>query len=137
MEESIIHFPGWEDRAALLCRSVYGHFYHKDKIKRWKAQLDFQELLYGIITASGHPAGADKTQALERARSHMAEHYADELTMDQLAGIAELSPKYFAEVFRKAYGLSTMEYLTQIRLNKAKQLILGTGGRLRDVAHQV
>lgn len=135
--ESVIQFPGWEDRAALICRSIYDHFYHKGKLKRWKAQLDFQELLYGIITASVHPVGTDKTQALERARSHMEEHYADELTMDQLAGIAELSPKYFAEVFRKAYGLSAMEYLTQIRLNKAKQLILGTGGRLRDVAHQV
>ncbi len=137
LTERIIHFTGWEDRAASLCRCVYDQFYHKDNLKRWRAQLDFQELLYGMLTASVHPGGTDKTQALERARSFMEEHYGDELTMDQLAGIAELSPKYFAEVFKKTYGTSVMEFLTQIRLNKAKQLMLGTGGRLRDVAHQV
>lgn len=125
------------DRLSLLCRSIYDHFRSDEEFKQWRAQLVFQEMLLELLSLSCLNAKCDKTQGLERTREYMDNHYNQELAIDQLAGMAELSPKYYMDMFKKAYGLSAMEYLAQVRLNKAKQLMLGSGRILKEVAHMV
>ncbi|KKO51091.1 AraC family transcriptional regulator [Paenibacillus sp. DMB20] len=125
------------DRLNLLCRSVYECFYHTGEIKRWRAQLDFQELLYEFFSELGERRTGSRKQGLELAKSYIDEHFFEDLTMEHLAGIAELSPNYFADVFKKTYGRSVMDYLTQTRMDKAKKLMLGSDCLLREVAHSV
>lgn len=119
------------------CSSLYEYFHSGNRMKRWRAQLDFQELLYTMITESVSGQSEGKRQALERAKDYMHEHYEEELTLDQLADLAGFSPKYFAEVFKNAYGHTPMDYLSGIRMNKAKLLLLRSEPLLREVAHQV
>ncbi|UNK17546.1 AraC family transcriptional regulator [Paenibacillus sp. N3/727] len=125
------------DRLSLFCRSIYEHFRSDDDFKQWRAQLDFQELLQEMLFLGNLNVKSDKTQGLERSREYMDNHYHEELTIDQLAGMAELSPKYYMDMFKKTYSLSAMEYLAQVRMNKAKQLMLGSGRILKEVAHMV
>ncbi|MGV7801935.1 AraC family transcriptional regulator, partial [Mycobacterium kansasii] len=73
----------------------------------------------------------DKRQALERVKEYIEDHYDEDLTIEQLANLSELSPKYFVEVYKKTYGHSAMDYLAHVRLNKAKQLMLGSDSLLR------
>ncbi len=136
--EGIIRLSTVEDRTHQGIFSIYQNFRHPEVLKQWRAQIQFQEILHGILKASEQSAeNYNKARTLEITRLYMEEHYGEDLTTDQLAGIAELSPKYFSEVFKKTYGSSVMEFLTQIRMNKAKQLMLGTDRLLREVAHQV
>lgn len=124
-------------RLILQCSSLRELVRHPDEFKRWRAQIDFQEMVYGILTAHRQNRKNDKTQALEQVKNFLEEHYGEEISVDQLAAMVELSPKYFAEVFKKTYGSGVMEYLAQIRMNKAKQLMLGSDLLLREVAHSV
>ncbi|MDN4068580.1 AraC family transcriptional regulator [Paenibacillus vini] len=136
--EGMIGLASAEDRVHHWAFSIYQNSRHQKLLKQWRAQVDFQEMLYEILETSGQSFNnQDKTRILEKTRIYMEEHYGEDLTTEQLAGIAELSPKYFAEVFKKTYGSGVMEFLTQIRMNKAKQLMLGTDRLLREVAHQV
>ncbi len=137
LPQGIVSMTGSEDRIASLCRSIYENSRHPDGLKTWRAQIDFQEMLYSILTTWNRGVGNSKTQALEQSKKYMEEHYGEDLSVDQLAGIAELSPKYYAELFKKTYGSSAMDYLTEIRMNKAKQLMLGSDRLLREVAHRV
>lgn len=125
------------DRLNLVCRTLHKEFHSKDPLKQWRVQIDFQELLYTMVAGCGPYAKNDKRQALERVKEYIEEHYNEDLTIDELAGLSELSPKYFVEVYKKTYGHSAMDYLANVRLNKAKQLMLGSDSLLREVAHMV
>ncbi|MEF2967100.1 AraC family transcriptional regulator [Paenibacillus sp. M1] len=137
LPSGIVGTSGSEERIGLVCRSVYENSRHPDALKRWRAQLDFQELLFAILTEYRQKSRTGKTEALERTRGYMEEHFGEELTIVMLAAMAELSPKYYVELFKKTYGVTAMEYLAQIRMNKAKQLMLGTDRLLKEVAHLV
>lgn len=126
-----------EARLILQCSAIREHIRHSDEFRRWRAQIDFQEMMYGILTAHRQNRKNDKTLALDEVKKYLEEHYNEEISVEQLAGMVELSPKYFAEVFKKTYGSGVMEYVARIRMDRAKQLMLGSDLLLREVAHSV
>ncbi|WP_422658116.1 AraC family transcriptional regulator [Paenibacillus sp. EC2-1] len=125
------------DRLNLICRSIYDHSQSDEDFKRWRAQIEFQELLYEMLSSISLQSPSEKKQGLDQTREYIDNHYSDDLTIEQLASIADLSPKYYMDIFKKTYGQSAMEYLAQVRMNKAKQLMLGSQRIVREVAHTV
>jgi len=121
---------------ALLCELIHSYWCNGDELERFRSRLAFQELLFAMLQSSGRPAD-DSHTGLEAARSFMERHYADNLTIEQLARIAEISPKYFVDLFKKTYGVSAMDFLTELRINRAKQFMMQSHAKLRDIAHQV
>ena len=65
----------------------------------------------------------DEETPITRAKEYMQEHYADDLHLDTLAKVAQLSKSYFIRAFRHHAGLAPHAYLIQIRLNRAKTLL--------------
>ena len=49
-----------------------------------------------------------------------------EIKLNDLAEMAYLSPIYFCSVFKEKYGVSPIQYLQSVRLENAKQLLIGT-----------
>lgn len=74
---------------------------------------------------------------LAEIREFMAQHYHEPLSLGQLAGMAGLKPKYFGELFKKTYGQSTMDYLTDLRISRAKQYLQESDYLLREIAQKV
>lgn len=72
---------------------------------------------------------------ISRAREYLAAHYHRNVTLDELAGVAEFSPYHFLRVFRNAIGLTPHVYLTQIRIEAAKRL-LQTGRSIASTAYE-
>ncbi|WP_342561669.1 helix-turn-helix domain-containing protein [Paenibacillus sp. FSL R7-0345] len=70
-------------------------------------------------------------------RAFMASHFHEPLSIEQLAGVAGFRPKYFSELFKKTYGQSPMNYLTDLRISRAKQYLQESGYLLREIAHKV
>ncbi|AIQ53521.1 helix-turn-helix domain-containing protein [Paenibacillus sp. FSL R7-0331] len=74
---------------------------------------------------------------LDSIRAFMAGHFHEPLSIDQLAGMAGLRPKYFGELFKKTYGQSAIDYLTDLRISRAKQYLQESGYLLREIAQKV
>ncbi|MEK4438762.1 AraC family transcriptional regulator [Paenibacillus sp. FSL K6-2862] len=74
---------------------------------------------------------------LAGVKTYMDEHYNEALSIADLAQRANISPKYFVDLFKKTYGLSAMEYLTDLRINRAKRYLKESGYKLRDIALRV
>jgi AraC-like DNA-binding protein/ABC-type Fe3+-citrate transport system substrate-binding protein len=102
----------------------------------FRAQLDFQELLYGLRTGSLQRP-KDMASALERAKHYIEEHYTEALTVEQLAQSADFSSKYFVDLYKKKYGKSALDYAAELRLQQAKRMMAESGAKLRDIAHKV
>ncbi len=68
------------------------------------------------------------------AFEYMQEHMEEEITVAQLATAIHLSKSYFMSSFKKAAGIGAMEYLGQIRINKACTKISETNERISSIA---
>lgn len=62
-------------------------------------------------------------KAVARVREYLHENASQNTTLDELARIAFLSPYHLLRVFRKETGLPPHAYQTQLRIEKAKQLL--------------
>ena len=61
-----------------------------------------------------------------RARDHIRENAANEVRLDDLARAANMSPFHLARLFTRQYGLPPHAYLTQRRLELARDMLLAS-----------
>lgn len=62
--------------------------------------------------------------AMDRTRSYMESHCSESITIEQLARLADLSPKYYVTIFKKMCGKTAIDYLTEVRVYMAMKLML-------------
>jgi AraC-like DNA-binding protein len=75
-------------------------------------------------------------QPIERVRAYLEDYYSQEISLEQLAQIAELSSFHLNRSFRQTFGMPPHAYQIQLRILKAKRLLRQelsiTSGRLRQ-----
>ncbi|MFD0712715.1 AraC family transcriptional regulator [Paenibacillus sp. GCM10027626] len=76
-------------------------------------------------------------EQLDRVKNYLAHHIAHDLTLDELAALANMSKYYLCRLFKKAYGMTPIQYHVSIRLEKAKQMIQFTGQSLTQIADEL
>lgn len=74
--------------------------------------------------------------AVQRARSYLRQHYAANVSLDDLAAEVNLSPYHLVRVFRVEVGVPPHAYLTHVRVEQAKAL-LAAGQPIAQVAADV
>lgn len=74
---------------------------------------------------------------LSKVRQYIEHHYHEAITVIQLAEMAGFNRKYFMELFKKLYGCSPLDYITGLRIERAKRYLVETNFRLREIAHRV
>jgi len=68
---------------------------------------------------------------------HLLEtHYAEPITIDELAKRIHLTPNYISNLFKAHIGESIIDYLTRIRMKRAIQLLKDESVRIYEVAEQ-
>ncbi len=85
-------------------------------------------------------AEAEQTQQEERAITgitrYLQQHLAEEMSLTVLAEVFHLSPQYISQLFKNEIGVGFLAYLTNIRMEKAKKLLLATSLSIAEVAEQ-
>jgi AraC family transcriptional regulator len=71
---------------------------------------------------------------LSRAMDVLRAGFCGEVNLDQLAAEACLSKYHFLRLFRSAYGLSPYQYMQQLRIEKARVLLISSGMSIADLA---
>ncbi len=80
---------------------------------------------------------ASHTQAVERAIQAMHTHLHEVLTLEDLASVAYLSPSHFHRVFHRLIGIPPGEFLSALRLQMARRLLLTTPLSVTDICFEV
>lgn len=70
------------------------------------------------------PPTGKEHRAVQRVREYLEAHYAENVLLDQLAVIANLSPFHLLRAFRAEIGLPPHAYLIQVRVERAKILLM-------------
>ncbi len=85
-----------------------------------------------------HPSTlASRRSAVERVILAMRERMSEELTLEEMADIAFLSPYHFNRIFRRLTGIPPSQFLSALRLEAAKRLLLTTDRRVTDICFEV
>ncbi len=74
---------------------------------------------------------------ISRAKEYIREHYQEELSLGRVAKAVHASSFYFCKMFKKATGLNFTEYVSRIRIEKAKNLLLNPNLRVSQIAFEV
>ena len=85
--------------------------------------------------ASLQPRNAEPV-AITRARKFIQEHQTDDLSLAEVARAVNTSTIYFCKLFKKVTGLNFTEYLSQLRIEKAKNLLLNPNLRVSEIAYE-
>ncbi len=100
-----------------------------------RLHLCLHELLDAILIISPYDSNFfTKDRAIQQAVTYINQHYHLPLTRSFLAQMTGFNESYFSSLFRKETGWSFAEYLNQIRIDKAKHLLLTTTDKLHDIA---
>ena len=87
--------------------------------------------------AAPHVTFAAQTQAVERVIQTMHTHLHEALTLEDLASVACLSPSHFHRVFRRLIGIPPGEFLSALRFQMARRLLLATSLSVTDICFEV
>ncbi|GGA30112.1 AraC family transcriptional regulator [Paenibacillus physcomitrellae] len=107
---------------------------------RFEAQLLFQTLIGKLLKQQEYKQAAFSGSALQAAKLHIESSFRSNLKIEQLAQIANLSPNYFVDQFKKTFGISAMDFLTSIRMKTAKQLMAKAAvhpRKMKEIAAEV
>ena len=68
---------------------------------------------------------------------YLQEHLEEDVSLSVLAETFHLNPQYISQLFKNEIGVGFLSYLTGIRMEKAKKLLLSTSLSVAEVAGQV
>ena len=78
-----------------------------------------------------------ESQAMSHIRHYIEHHYREPYSLNEMAAKANLSVSHFSSLFKKHTGTSLVQYINQIRIGKAKELLLEADLKIYDVAELV
>ncbi|MGP0174115.1 helix-turn-helix domain-containing protein [Pseudomonas sp. NCHU5208] len=110
--------------AAALAR-LAGEFERSDALVLESELLAVLELVFvrhGGLRAA-RPAARDGGVTAQ-VRDYLEAHYAEAVSLEQLAALVQRHPRHLIEAFRQAYGVPPHTYLLQRRVREAKRLLL-------------
>lgn len=74
---------------------------------------------------------------LRKVEDYIAARLAEEISIEELAELVELSASHFAHVFKETTGMTPLQFVTRQRITRAQQLIRETSRSLIDVGLEV
>ncbi|HNR70005.1 MAG TPA: helix-turn-helix domain-containing protein [Verrucomicrobiota bacterium] len=74
---------------------------------------------------------------ISRAKKYIQEHQTENLRLGHVAKAVNTSTFYFCKIFKKATGLNFTDYLSRVRIEKSKNLLLNPNLRVSEIAFEV
>ncbi|MCH5342668.1 MAG: helix-turn-helix transcriptional regulator [Acetatifactor sp.] len=111
-------------------KSPYGNF----KLQCILCELLLTILEYRLPEEDSNSSDTPLTLPIMEAVYYMETHYAENLTIERVAGISSYSVAYFSRLFKKQLGKSYSEYLSYIRIKNVSRLLLNTDRSITEIA---
>lgn len=106
---------------------------NRENFSRWLYQTALK-----INNALSRERDYAARQVIEKAKQYIMDNYQDPgLSVEQICRYLHMSPAYFSTMFKKATGQTYIAYLTEVRLNKAVELLNMTDEKTYVIASQV
>ena len=75
-----------------------------------------------------------KHNIINHVKKYINEHLEDKLSLNEIAALYSISPSYLSALFKKNCDIGFSEYITQMKINKAKELLLKENYKVYEVS---
>ena len=126
---------GEGEEGTLSQQSILDQLFHSETLEQMRELL----LQYGsnvrdLIRLKNDSATIGMIQQVQKT---IRERYSENLTINELAAQVYLTPTYLCLLFRQVTGTTINRYLTNVRMEKAKELLMDLSNKLYDVSYAV
>ncbi|HPF86646.1 MAG TPA: response regulator [Candidatus Limiplasma sp.] len=90
-----------------------------------------------LLNAGQDVPAQQEIPLIDRVKSYLAQHYGENLTLEVLSGKFSMNPSYFSSFFHQKTGVRYKDYLTHLRMNEAKKLLMRSDLLVYEVAQKV
>ena len=95
-------------------------------------------LLKKIIGVRDTISGRRYSDIIEIAKDQIRKTYmSDEISLNTIAAEVGMSPSYFSSIFSKEMGKTFVEYLTEIQMDRAKELLMCSSMKTSEIGYEV
>ena len=141
----VLEFVLWGER---LAYGNGGHVYHfmsrSEYLPEINSMKSYDELRLWFVSHIEHAvkmintANAAQTEDVaEKAKKYIDQNYKEDISLDDLSGMYDISPFYFSKVFKTQTGVTFTDYLTGVRVAKARELLEGTNKSMKEICSEV
>ena len=103
-----------------------------DKLKEW-FQVKISNVCHNIQTKKDESS----VDIIRNAKEYIEHNYSKDLILDDVSKEFQISPYYFSKLFKKRTGSTFIEYLTMVRIDKAKQLLRNTTKSMKEICMDI
>ncbi len=96
-----------------------------------------KEYYHEMIEISGAQSSTRQGSLVSMITKYIEENYMKDLCLDHIADKMGVSAKYVSRVFRNNTGMLLTDYINEIRINKAKELLRDTELKIQDIAVKI
>lgn len=93
--------------------------------------------LKSIARAKGAGAGASKRAEVMEACQYVSLRLGSRISLDEVADHLHLNSSYFSRLFKKETGTTFIEYVTKLKMERAKELLDGTNSTVGEICEQL
>ncbi len=133
----IISFPA-ESSVVQVLRNIFEMARRQQIQDGYIASALSYQFLTELSRSAVYPPTSQKFPAgVQRALDHIELHYETIGNLDEVAEVAQMSKYHFLREFRRYTGITPIEYLNKLRIEKAVNLLRTTNMNLQDISRSV
>ncbi|WP_284639251.1 response regulator transcription factor [Paenibacillus silviterrae] len=125
----------------LQIEDIHSEFNVYRELERLYSIQDFaawlRELLIPISEVMNRRGSQKHRKTIDFIMRYVQEHYAEEITLDVIAEKVYLTRNYLSQIFKQETGENYNNYLTRIRMDKAKELMLSGNYKIFEISQMV
>jgi len=96
----------------------------------------YKKLEY-ILKSVRTSRSARKSDLVKIALLYINEHYQEDVTLDDVSDYVGVTPQHLSKVFKEETGYKYVDFLTNLRINKAKEYLLEGNRTIKEICYMV
>lgn len=141
----IIEFVLWAEHEAYLVGAMKYHFTDRSdyllrvtsaennsSLRDWFVGK-FRDACSKIATKQEN----HENHVVAEAKAFIQKNFGNDISLDELSRVLNLSPYYFSKLFKEETGMTFMEYLTNLRLDRAKDLLKNSNLTMKEICSDI
>lgn len=126
-----LNFDYLKQRFSMLVECWIGRMPSYDLISRGMAMELLGVVQMDLIGSAHSPA---RRNLASRVQQYIVQHYKKPIRMEEIAAEVERSPAYVSTVFKEVTGRTPVEYMHQVRITAARELLLTSNKTIGEIS---
>ena len=107
-------------------------FDNYDQLKEW-----YTDKLTASCRSIKTRKEAQSSSIIDKAKEYIGSRYHKDISLDDVSREVDISPYYFSKIFKEETGENFIEYVTNIRITKAKELLQNSELSMKEICAAV